>query len=113
MTTHYIPDTTPPILYTIIHSARRTLGLEVRDGKVTVRVPDRLPEREAERFVAKHTDWIIKKLSEDKQRQQQKTTYRIPEPQELTQSQIEQMKLEFETKTKKYLQRRVPTYKLI
>ena len=45
-TTHYIPDTTPPIPYTIIHSARRTLGLEVRDGKVTVRVPDRLPERE-------------------------------------------------------------------
>ena len=44
-TTHYIPDTTPPISYTIIKSARRTLGLEVRDGKVTVRVPDRLPER--------------------------------------------------------------------
>jgi len=42
ITTHYIPDTTPPIPYTIIHSARRTLGLEVRDGKVTVRVPDRL-----------------------------------------------------------------------
>ena len=101
-TTHYIPDTTPPIPYTIIHSARRTLGLEVRDGKVTVRVPDRLPEREAERFVAKHTDWIIKKLSEDKQRQQQKSAYRIPAPQELTQSQIEQMKLEFETKTKNY-----------
>ena len=100
--THYIPDTTPPIPYTIIHSARRTLGLEVRDGKVTVRVPNRLPEREAERFVAKHTDWIIKKLSEDKQRQQQKSAYRIPAPQELTQSQIEQMKLEFETKTKKY-----------
>ena len=73
MTTHYIPDTTPSIPYTIIKSARRTLGLEVRDGKVTVRVPDRLPEREAERFVMKHTDWIIKKLSEDKHRQQQKS----------------------------------------
>ena len=94
-TTHYIPDTTPPIPYTIIHSARRTLGLEVRDGKVTVRVPDRLPEREAERFVAKHTDWIIKKLSEDKQRQQQKSAYRIPAPQELTQSQIEQMNVTY------------------
>ena len=62
-TTHYIPDTTPHIPYTIIHSARRTLGLEVRDGKVTVRVPDRLPEREAERFVAKHTD--CPKISSD------------------------------------------------
>ena len=71
-TTHYIPDTTPPIPYTIIHSARRTLGLEVRDGKVTVRVPDRLPE--------------------------------------LTQSQIEQMKLEFETKTKKYAAQMNVTY---
>ena len=30
-TTHYIPDITPPIPYIIIHSARRTLGLEVRD----------------------------------------------------------------------------------
>ena len=100
-TTHYIPDTTPPIPYTIIHSARRTLGLEVRDGKVTVRVPDRLPEREAERFVAKHTDWIIKKLSEDKQRQQQKSAYLNPAQQEHTQSQIEEMKLEVETKAKK------------
>ena len=109
-TTHYIPDTTPPIPYTIIKSARRTLGLEVRDGKVTVRVPDRLPEREAERFMMKHTDWIIKKLSEDKQRQQQKSAYRIPEPQELTQSQIEQMKLEFETKTKKYAAQMNVTY---
>lgn len=110
ITTHYIPDTTPPIPYTIIKSARRTLGLEVRDGKVTVRVPDRLPEREAERFMMKHTDWIIKKLSEDKQRQQQKSAYRIPAPQELTQSQIEQMKLEFETKTKKYAAQMNVTY---
>ena len=77
---------------------------------MTVRVPDRLPEREAERFVAKHTDWIIKKLSEDKQRQQQKSVYRIPAPQELTQSQIEQMKLEFETKTKKYAAQMNVTY---
>lgn len=99
-TTHYIPDTTPPIPYTIIHSARRTLGLEVRDGKVTVRVPDRLPEREAERFVAKHTEWIIKKLNEDKERQKMKAACQIPAPQELTQNQIEQMKLEFDTKTK-------------
>ena len=77
---------------------------------MTVRVPDRLPEREAERFVAKHTDWIIKKLSEDKQRQQQKSAYRIPAPQELTQNQIEQMKLEFETKTKKYAEQMNVTY---
>ena len=56
-TTHYIPDTTPPISYTIIHSARRTLGLEVRDGKVTVRVPDRLPEREAFRGKAHGLDY--------------------------------------------------------
>ena len=75
-----------------------------------MRVPDRLPEREAERFVAKHTDWIIKKLSEDKQRQQQKSAYRIPAPQELTQNQIEQMKLEFETKTKKYAEQMNVTY---
>ena len=109
-TTHYIPDTTPPISYTIIHSARRTLGLEVRDGKVTVRVPDRLPEREAERFVAKHTEWIIKKLNEDKERQKMKAACQIPAPQELTQNQIEQMKLEFETKTKKYAAQMNVTY---
>lgn len=109
-TTHYIPDTTPPIPYTIIHSARRTLGLEVRDGKVTVRVPDRLPEREAERFVAKHTEWIIKKLNEDKERQKRKAACQIPAPQELIQNQIEQMKLEFETKTKKYAEQMNVTY---
>ena len=81
-TTHYIPDTTPPISYTIIKSARRTLGLEVRDGKVTVRVPDRLPEREAERFVAKHTDWIIKKLSEDSSDSSKSRRTGLPEPQD-------------------------------
>ena len=102
-TTHYIPDTTPPIPYTIIHSARRTLGLEVR-------VPERLPEREAERFVAKHTEWIIKKLNEDKERQKMKAACQIPAPQELTQNQIEQMKLEFETKTKKYAAQMNVTY---
>lgn len=109
-TTHYIPDTTPPIPYTIIHSARRTLGLEVRDGKVTVRVPERLLEHEAERFVAKHTEWIIKKLNEDKERQKMKAACQIPAPQELTQNQIEQMKLEFETKTKKYAAQMNVTY---
>ena len=109
-TTHYIPDTTPPIPSTIIHSARRTLGHEVRDGKVTVRVPDRLPEREAERFVAKHTEWIIKKLNEDKERQKMKAACQIPAPQELTQNQIEQMKLEFDTKTKKYAAQMNVTY---
>lgn len=49
--------------YELIRSDRRTLALEVRDGRVLVRAPRRLPRAQIDRFVAGHTDWIAKSLA--------------------------------------------------
>lgn len=52
------------IEYTLIRSSRRTLGLEItRDCRVIVRVPQRCSQREIDRFVDSHRDWIANKLA--------------------------------------------------
>ena len=52
------------IEYTLIRSSRRTLGLEItRDCQVLVRAPLRCSQREIDRFVHKHTDWIAQKIA--------------------------------------------------
>ena len=51
----------------LIRSRRRTLSLEVaRDGRIIVRAPLRLAEREIARFVAERADWIAQ--AQEKQR---------------------------------------------
>lgn len=68
----------------VIRSARRTMALQVYgDGRIVVRVPNRIGKREIEHFAASHTDWIAAKrrelsarVREKKRRQSQ---YEIPE----------------------------------
>ena len=40
--------------YTIIKSNRRTLALEIKNGKLIVRAPSRATDEEISAFVAKH-----------------------------------------------------------
>lgn len=47
--------------YTLIRSRRRTLSLEVRGEELIVRAPMRTTKREANEFVLRHEQWIIKK----------------------------------------------------
>ena len=50
--------------YTVIRSRRRTLALEItRDARVVVRAPMRASQRDIERFVAVHRQWMDKHLS--------------------------------------------------
>ena len=44
--------------YEIIRSDRKTLGLQVKDGRVIVRAPRRVTQQQIERFVREHEDWI-------------------------------------------------------
>ncbi len=45
----------------LIRSRRKTLSLQVRpDGSVLVRAPLLTPKHEIQRFLEKHTDWIVK-----------------------------------------------------
>ena len=46
------------IEYTLIRSSRKTIGLQIKDGKVIVRAPMRMPKAAIHAFVIKHADWI-------------------------------------------------------
>ena len=49
--------------YEIIRSDRKTLGLQVKDGRVIVRAPRIVTIRQIERFVREHEDWIQNALN--------------------------------------------------
>ena len=64
--------------YTLIRSARKTLALEVsREGEVIVRAPNRARERDIERFIEAHEEWLEKDLARQKERLE-----KYPEPTE-------------------------------
>lgn len=49
--------------YTIIRSSRRTMSIEIKpDGQMLVRIPRRVSDAEAKRFVESKADWIKKTL---------------------------------------------------
>lgn len=50
--------------YEIIRTDRKTVGITVKNGAVTVRAPGRVSKKELDRIVEKHRGWIEKKLSE-------------------------------------------------
>ncbi len=52
------------IKYEIIRTNRKTVGIVVKDGAVTVRAPRRVSMAELDRIVEKHREWIEKKLSQ-------------------------------------------------
>jgi len=54
--------------YSIIRSERKTLALQIRDGKVLVRAPQRIGADEIDRFVRAHMDWIETHLAKAEQR---------------------------------------------
>ncbi len=48
--------------YRIIRSDRKTVALQIKSGEVIVRAPHAMREDEIAAFVARHEDWIRKKL---------------------------------------------------
>lgn len=52
--------------YTLIRARRKTLGLQIKDGKVIVRAPMRLPKATIDAFVVKHESWIVKHLAKER-----------------------------------------------
>ena len=47
---------------------KRSVSFEVRDERVTVRVPKRLSDKQLREFIVKRTPWIIAKLKEARER---------------------------------------------
>ncbi len=71
------------IKYILIRSTRRTLGLEItRDLEILVRAPLRCSQREIDRFVEQHRDWIVKKLAVQQHRREAQKAYEVTPEQE-------------------------------
>lgn len=84
--------------YEIIRSNRRTLALEVRDGRVLVRAPQRLPRARIDTFVREHAAWIEKSLAKQQARREAH-----PEPDE-------KQRAEYIRRAKTHLPERVACY---
>ncbi|MBQ9044464.1 MAG: M48 family metallopeptidase [Oscillospiraceae bacterium] len=54
--------------FELIRSDRRTLGLQVKDGRVIVRAPRRVSEKQIRAFVAAHEEWIAGALKKQRAR---------------------------------------------
>ena len=53
--------------YEVIRSDRRTVAMEVtREGRVLVRAPRRMTQKDIDSFVAKHQDWLNTHLAKQK-----------------------------------------------
>lgn len=53
--------------YELIRSDRQTVALEVtRDGRILVRAPKRMAQRDIDAFVEKHRDWLDTHLAKQK-----------------------------------------------
>ncbi len=54
--------------YTVVYSSRRTLGLEIREGKLIVRAPRGTPQSEIQRLLREKSAWIETHLARSRQR---------------------------------------------
>ena len=54
--------------YTVIKSKRKTLALQIKNGEIIVRAPLKISDREIERFVSEHSEWIEKHLKKSRER---------------------------------------------
>lgn len=77
------------ITYTLIRSARKTIGLEIRpDGSILVRAPYRLSREKVELFVRQHADWIYKHRQQVLQKQEERKSEPVDR---LTRTQLEEL----------------------
>ena len=57
--------------YRLIRSRRKTISVELKNGSVIVRAPNRMPKRAIEAFVKKHEGWIEKQRIKQSEQQRQ------------------------------------------
>ena len=84
--------------YEIIRSERKTVAISIKNGKVILRAPKRLKDKDAEKIIKEHESWINKKLLEHQKREEKKV--------QLSESEIACLKREarayFQAKTDMY-----------
>ena len=77
----------------VIRSARKSLGLEVRDANtVLARIPARVSDRELKAFVENHRSWILEKTAVMAEREENRKSTPAPPPELL--SKTDRMKIQ-------------------
>lgn len=71
--------------YQVIKSGRRTVALQVKDGRLIVRAPLSMGDAEIQRFVLNNQSWIDKQLKKAEQRAERARGITPMTPEELTQ----------------------------
>lgn len=87
--------------YQLIKSKRKTISVEIKNGGIVVRAPNRMPKRDIEAFVKNHEDWIRKHLAQANEQQK-----RLETVEKLTEEEI----AELYAQAKAYLPGRVRYY---
>lgn len=81
------------IRISVIRSARKSLGLEVRDANtVLARIPTRVSDRELKAFVENHRSWILEKTEVMAEREEKRKSTPAPPPELL--SKTDRMKIQ-------------------
>lgn len=63
------------IQYEIIYSKIKNVYIQIKDGKVLIKVPKRISKKEIEKIIEKKSDWINKNLEKSNQKQERKPLY--------------------------------------
>ena len=69
--------------YVLIRSERRSLAVQIKEGKVIVRAPKGKPLDEIESFLARHQRWIRNRLARQEARRKEKESYPPLTPEDL------------------------------
>lgn len=61
--------------YEIIYSKIKNVYIQIKDGKVIIKAPKRMPEKELERIIEKKSEWIERNLEKSRQKQEKEELY--------------------------------------
>ena len=86
----------------VIKSKRKTIGLEVHtDGRVILRAPTRITNRELNKFIDNHMSWIESKLSLIEKKNADKISV-APPKETISQKELDAIKEKFTTRVQYY-----------
>ena len=63
------------IQYEITYSKIKNVYIQIKDGKVLIKAPKRIPKKELKKIIEQKTDWIEKSLEKEKKKQEKKPLY--------------------------------------
>lgn len=91
------------IRISVIRSARKSLGLEVRDANtVLARIPTRVSDRELKVFVENHRSWILEKTAVMAEREEKRKSTPAPLPELLSKTDWMKIQLKIGKRVRHY-----------